>query len=230
MKPTFRAVVAVALLCVVAIGCAKPKPQQTTVVQTHRNAVNPSDFPLYRSSTVMTIVPVDSEQLFAAMRKADPSAHLPPKNYRGHEIIAQTTASMPQLSAWLAGLRTSPPPGMHFSTTHVDISHDERPDTSTLDGEEFDAPAARRSVYVFLADPKLIRAQMGFAFELIDSYAKVPSVLRGPIDDQSKQQTGYTVTEMLDPNSPIGAVVGAVKALQGTNRRAILLIDESQVK
>ena len=85
---------------------------------------------------------------------------------------------------------------------------------------------APRSVYVFVADPKVIRAEMGFAFDLIDSYAKVPSMLRGPIDDQAKQQLGYSITELLDPNSPVGAVVAAVKELKA-DRRAILLIDES---
>jgi hypothetical protein len=41
---------------------------------------------------------------------------------------------------------------------------------------------------------------------------------------------GYSITELLDPKSPVGAVVTAVKQLQGTGRRAILLIDESAAK
>jgi hypothetical protein len=221
------AVIVAALLCAAAAGCAKQEQTQTTTVAVRPRLTNPSDFPLYANSALMTVVPVDSAQLFAAMRKADPTAEVPPQNYRGHEIIAQTTASMAQLSAWLATLRTSPPPGMHLSSAHVDISHDNRSQSQGIDGEEFDASAAPRSVYVFVADPKVIRGEMGFAFDLIDSYSKVPSVLRGPIDDQAKQQLGYSITELLDPNSPVGAVVAAVKQLQGTGRRAILLIDES---
>jgi hypothetical protein len=221
------AVVAATLTCIAATGCAKHEQTQTTTVVVQRSLANPSDFPLYPRSAVMTVVPVDSAQLFAAMRKADPTAEVPPKNYRGHEVIAQTTASMAQLSAWLTALRMTPPLGMHLSSTHVDISHDNRSQSQGVDGEEFDSSAAPHSVYVFVADPKLIRAEMGFAFDLIDSYSKVPGMMRGPIDDQAKQQLGYSITELLDPKSPVGAVVTAVKQLQGTGRRAILLIDES---
>ena len=36
-------------------------------------------------------MPVDTSQLFAAIRAADPKESLPP-NYRGHEVIAETPA------------------------------------------------------------------------------------------------------------------------------------------
>ncbi len=227
------AVVAAVLICAVTASCAKHEETQTTTAPpAHRLVVNPSDFPLYPGSGVITVVPVDSTQMFAAIRKADPQASVPPKNYRGHEIIAQTNASMAQLSAWVVSLQKSPPAGFHASKDHIDVSRGDANGWSskTVDGGAFDASGAQRSVYVFVADPTRIRAQMGPAFDLIDNYAKVPGMLRGTIDDQAKQQMGYSVTEMLDPNSPVGAVVTAVKRLQGTGRRAILLIDESQTK
>ncbi len=193
---------------------------------------NPSDFPLYSGSSVMTVVPIDSTQMFAAIRKADPQASVPPKNYRGNEIIAQTGASMAQLSGWIVSLRKTPPAGFHASRDHVDVSNGDTNGWSskTVDGVSFATSGSQRSVYLFVADPQRIRAQLGAAFDLIDNYSKVPDMLRGPIDQQAKEQLGYSVTEMLDPKSPVGAAVTSLRSLQGSGRRAILLIDQTETR
>ncbi|HEX3467677.1 MAG TPA: hypothetical protein VHT05_06320 [Candidatus Elarobacter sp.] len=226
----FATALAALLVFAGAAGCAKQEQSvSTTTTQTHRVLANPSDFPLYPQAGLVAVVPVDSAQMFAAIRKADPHASVPPKNYRGHEVIAQTTATMSQLSAWIATLRSTPPAGFQTSD-HLDFTPEKNGGKSAVNGQEFDASAKSRAVYLVVADPALLRSQMGVVFDLIDGYAKVPPVLRGPLDEQAKQQMGYTVTEMLDVNSPIGAIVGAVKQLAGTNRRAILLIDESETK
>jgi len=186
---------------------------------------------VYPGSGVMTVVPIDSAQMFAAIRKADPHADVPKNNYRGNEIVLQTNASMAQLSGWLATLRKAPPPGFHASQDHVDVSTGPNGWSSqTVDGGEFETSGEQRSVYVFVADPQRIRTQLGAAYALIDNYTKVPDILRGPIDQQAKEQLGYSVTEMLDPKSPVGAAVTSLKNLQGTGRRAILVVDESQTQ
>ena len=235
MKPAFRAaVIAAALVCVASTGCAKHEESQTTTnaPSTHLLVENPSNFPLYPGSGVMTVVPIDSAQMFAAIRKGDPNADLPKNNYRGNEIVLQTNASMAQLSGWLATLRKTPPAGFHASQNHIDVSNGDTNGWSskTVDGGSFETPDAQRSVYVFVADPQRIRTQLGAAFDLIDNYSKVPGMLRGPIDQQAKQQLGYSVTEMLDPKSPVGAAVTSLKSLQGTGHRAILLIDQTATK
>jgi len=235
MKPAFwGAVVAAAFVCSTSTGCAKHEESQTTTSgpSTHLIVENPSNFPLYPGSGVMTVVPIDSAQMFAAIRKADPHADVPKNNYRGNEVVLQTNASMAQLSGWLATLRKTPPAGFHASQNHVDVSNGDTNGWSskTVDGGEFETPDAQRSVYVLIADPQRIRAQLGAAFDLIDNYSKVPGMLRGPIDQQAKQQLGYSVTEMLDPKSPVGAAITSLKSLQGTGHRAILLIDGSQAK
>jgi hypothetical protein len=232
-RARWAALGAAALVCVAATGCAKHEESQTTTAAvSHLLVQNPSDFPVYSGSGVMTVVPIDSAQMFAAIRKADPQASVPPKNYRGNEVVLQTNASMVQLSGWLATLRKTPPAGFHASGDHVDFSNGDTNGWSskTVDGGAFETQNAQRSVYVFVADPQRIRAQLGAAFDLIDNYSKVPDMLRGPIDQQAKQQLGYSVTEMLDPKSPVGAAVTSLKSLQGTNHRAILLIDESETK
>jgi hypothetical protein len=236
MKPAFRAaVIAAALVCVVSTGCAKHDETQTTTTTAGSSRLvveNPSNFPLYPGSGVMTVVPIDSAQMFAAIRKADPTADVPKNNYRGHEVVLQTNASMAQLSGWLATMRKTPPAGFHASQNHIDVSNGDTNGWSskTVDGGEFETPDAQRSVYVFVADPQRMRAQLGAAFDLIDNYSKVPGMLRGPIDEEAKKQLGYSVTEMLDPKSPVGAAVTSLKSLQSTSHRAILLIDQTETK
>ncbi|MEA2719824.1 MAG: hypothetical protein QOJ39_1688 [Candidatus Eremiobacteraeota bacterium] len=213
------------LLC----ACGKHDDTAAKPAQPNRSAMkNPSAFPLYPDSTVVTVVPVDSAQIFAAIRASDPHADLP-RNYRGHEVIAETSASMAQLEAWIRRLKSSPPHGLR-DTSHKTSSrsHDGGVDMDSDSGATFDSAAGDRTVFVFTADPRKIRQQMGPAFVLFDSYAAVPGMLRAPIDEQSKKQFGYSVTEMLDANSPVGAAIATVKRLQDKDRRAILLIDESK--
>lgn len=193
-------------------------------------AKNPSAFPLYPNSEVVTVVAVDSAQLIAAMRKSDPAAQIP-RNYRGHEVIAETGATMPQLASWIAALKASPPRGLH-ATTHgsFNLHASDGTDKGKEVAAQFESADAARSVFVIVADPRAIRDTAGPLFTLIDSYGAVPAVLRGPIDDQAKQQFGYSVTELLDAKSPVGAVIAELKKLQAANRRAILVIDEAKVQ
>jgi hypothetical protein len=216
------AVVAGVLLC----ACGGHEQRHEGGSQRHVFGLrNPSSFPLYRNSTVVTVVPVDSAQIFAAMRASDPHADLP-RNFHGHEVIAETGASMAQLRAWLHGLKAAPPQGLR--NTSESSSDENGVSVNAEAGAKFDSRSGDRTVFVFTADPRKIREQMGPAFALFDSYQAVPGVLRGPIDEQAKKQFGYSVTEMLDANSPVGAAIATLKRLQDKDRRAILLIDESK--
>jgi hypothetical protein len=170
---------------------------------------------------------VDSAQIFAAIRATEPHADLPP-NYRGHEIIAETNASMAQLGAWVRALRASPPQGLRDTSQSTRSGGDGGTSINTEAGAKFDSRSGDRTVFVFTADPRKIRQQMGPAFALFDSYSAVPGVLRTPIDEQAKKQFGYSVSEMLDAKSPVGAAIATLKRLQDQDRRAILIIDESK--
>ena len=227
-KGTLAALAAAALAAALLPACAKD--EEGTSAGRHWSTTNPSTFPLYHQSAVIAVVPVDSSQLFATIRRNQPNSEIP-RNYRGHEIIAQTDATMGQLRGWMNSLKSAPPNGFHVSSNHdLNVGENNNRDftKNAAVGVQFDTSGAGRTVYVVVADPKKIREEMGPAFALIESYGQVPSMLRGPIDDQAKKQLGYSVTEMLDPNSPVGAVVTAVKQLESSNHRAILLIDESR--
>jgi hypothetical protein len=166
--------------------------------------------------------------MFAMIRKNDPSAK-PGANYRGHEIIVSTNASIPQLRAWMAKLKTAPPLGFHSTRTTGAFSIG--PGSSERSAEVdalFETANSQRIVFVIALDPKSIRAQLGPALDMIDNYTALPPILRAPIDDQMKQQLGYTASEMLDRHSPIGIVFATLKTMSTADRRAIVLVDESK--
>ena len=205
--------------------------------QPPRAVKNPSDFPLYPRSEVVNVGAVDTAAMFAVIHANDPRAELP-HNFHGHVIIAETGATLAQLKTWVAGLESSPPLGLRDTT-----SHDKHPTAEKtrhtgkngviLNGDgtaQFEAADQSRWVYVITADPRKIHEQAGALFTMIDAYNAAPGFLRAPIDDEARKQTGYTVTEMLDAKSPVGAVIAELKRLKTVDRRAILLIDEAKTK
>jgi len=214
------ALAAAALLC----ACAHSDTHRESGPQTRRALENPSNFPLYPHSVVVTVVPVSSAQIFAAMKASDPSADLP-KNFSGHEIIAETGATLKQLDAWITALEAAPPRGFHKVSQH-DSNFSTHRDVAL--GASFENASGGRSVFIIVADPRKLRDALGPAFALIDNYQAVPGMLRGPLDTESKKNFGYSVTEMLDAKSPVGAALATLKRMQSGNRRAILIIDESK--
>ena len=223
------AAVAGALLCACGGGGHQTKNEEAPA---HRGPVrNPSDFPLYPSSVVATVVPITSKQMFAAMRASDPHADLPP-NFSGNEVIAENGASLQRLSAWVNQLETRPPHGLRYVPPNSRTRRSTRSSNGTDVGNaiELDNADGSRSVYVIVADPRQVRAALGPMFALIENYSAVPGVLRGPLDDQAKKQFGYSVTEMLDAKSPVGAAISTVKRMQNTDRRAIVVVDLSKAR
>lgn len=221
------AAVAGALLC----ACGGGQHAKNEEAPAHRGPVrNPSDFPLYPSSVIATVVPITSKQMFAAMRASDPHADLPP-NFSGNEVIAENGAPLPQLARWVRGLEAHPPRGLRYVPPRVGNRSrrpvSENPSNTVV---ELDNTDGSRSVYVIVADPRQVRAALGPMFTLIESYSAVPGVLRGPLDDQAKKQFGYSVTEMLDPKSPVGAAISTVKRMQNVDRRAIVVVDLSAAR
>ena len=224
----FTVVLGVALLC----ACGGRGGQQAATPAPHaRNLENPSTFPLYPRSRVTSVVPVDSKQIFAAIKASDPKASLPP-NFRGHEVIAETNASLRQLERWVIGLERAPPRGLVQEPAAVDTPDPALTGRNSSGGVSttFDSTDGARRVFLVAVDPKRVREQLGPVFTLIENYSAVPGALRGPIDQQAKQQVGYSVSEMLDEKSPVGAAVAELKRLSATDRRAIVVLDLSQTK
>jgi len=217
---------AAGIACLALCACAK---QSTTEESTSRPAqTNPSDFPLYPGTTLVEVAPVDYGAMFAMIRKNDPSAK-PGANYRGHEVIVSTGATIPQLRTWVAQLKAAPPLGFHSTRTTgaFSLGPGSRQRSAEVDAL-FETANSQRVVFVVALDPKSIRAQLGPALDMVNNYTALPPMLRAPIDDQMKHQLGYTVSEMLDRHSPIGIVFATLKTMSDADRRAIVLIDESK--
>jgi hypothetical protein len=60
---------------------------------------------------------------------------------------------------------------------------------------------------------------------MIEKFKLLPQSLRDPIDAQTKRQTGFTLTEALAPDTPLGAALGALDALRDSDERGIVLLD-----
>ncbi len=230
-RPRASSLLAAAVAGALLSACGGGGQQAKTEAPAHRGPVrNPSDFPLYPRSVVTTVVPISSKQMFAAMRASDPHADLPP-DFRGNEVIAENAASVRQLSGWVRALESRPPLGLHYVPSHKRSSRTRSSNDSGLENAiELDNGDGSHTVYVIVADPRQVRAALGPVFTLIENYSAVPGMLRGPLDDQAKKQFGYSVTEMLDPRSPVGAAIATVKRMQAVDRRAIVVVDLAKAR
>jgi hypothetical protein len=224
-----RALAAASMACLVLCACAKQTTQESTESRQPAALTNPSDFPLYADAKIVEVAPVDYGVMLAKIKQHDPTAKTN-VNYRGHEIVASSEATMPQLKAWVAKLKATPPVGFHVTSHAGGITFGGGSRESSAEADALFETAQGRTVFVIALDPRKAREQIGPALDLIDKYSAMPAMLRGPIDDQVKQQLGYTVSEMLDRHSPIGILLATVKTMSSSDRRAIVLVDETVVK
>ncbi|GAC1582420.1 MAG: hypothetical protein NVS3B7_17870 [Candidatus Elarobacter sp.] len=225
-----RAVVAVVAAATALSACAPQREGQTAASPPARHVIaNASTFPLYQPSEVFDVVGIDFGPLIA-IRKNDPGAKTL-ANYRGNEVVVATSATIGQLGAWMHKLESSPPQGLRATTeNHVTSSDPGVMHSAGAYAASFETAHSDRVVVLVVVDPRLLREKFGSALDLVDKYQSVPGVMRGPIDDAMKQQLGYSVTEMLDPASPVGVAFRALKALETRDKRAIVLIDQHRAE
>ena len=60
---------------------------------------------------------------------------------------------------------------------------------------------------------------------LIGRLKYAPKMLRDPLDAQVKRQTGFSLTDATNPDTPVGAAVAALNQLRDFGGRGIVLID-----
>ena len=148
--------------------------------------------------------------------------------YDGHDVVAGTQAFLPVLEAWLQRLGADPPAGYRLAVSGNAVDA-VRTHTRVL-GVDFLAfegtdSGKRHGVVVMVVDPQTLDEKAGPMLGLIDRFKHVPSMLRDPIDAQAKKQTGFTLTEATNPDTPIGAAVAALDQLRDFGGRGIVLID-----
>ena len=151
--------------------------------------------------------------------------------YNGHEVVAGTLAVMPALETWLHDLTDHPPAGytVAASGNGVDAIRARTRDMgldfavfqNTVDGKT-------HGVIVLAVDPKLLDQKAGPVLGMIGKFKLLPQSLRDPIDAQAKKQTGFTVTELTQPNTPLGAAVDSLDELRTFGGNGIVLIDATK--
>lgn len=148
--------------------------------------------------------------------------------YDGHDVVAGTQALMPALEAWLGDLGAHPPSDytLAFTGNGIDsvrahtreLGFDFLAFTNTENGK-------RHGVVVLAIDPQTLDEKAGPMLGLIGRFKYVPRSLRDPLDAQVQRQTGFSLTDATNPDSPIGAAVAALGQLRDFGGRGIVLID-----
>jgi hypothetical protein len=191
-------------------------------------ATNPVAFPLFDGANVL------SARLWhntiSARSGAVDSAFLSQGagKYDGHDVVAGTQALMPALEAWLDDLGAHPPNGYRVAISGNGV---EAVRTHTrelgIDFVVFEGSGSGKphGVAVMIVDPQTLDEKAGPMLGLIGRFKHVPSILRDPLDAQAKKQTGFSITEATNPDTPIGAAVAALGQLRDFGGRGIVLID-----
>ena len=176
-------------------------------------ATNDTGFPLYTDAKVMSSSP---------LKMAHGSTIL-----TGKEVVAETSATMAELGKWVKDLGTTPPAGYTVaSATGVEQART-RAQAMGVDFQSFThvENGKQHGVIVVAIDPVTFNEKAKPILGLISKYKMLPQALRDPIDAQVKAKTGYTVSESLLPNTPIGAALAAADELKNSGQRAIVIVD-----
>lgn len=177
-------------------------------------ATNPLSFPLYPQSTILSVKP---------WRQSVGS-----RTASGQEVIAQSPATLAQLDAWLHGASQDPPAGYSVTASGSGVdSARARAERMGIDFQVFshDVNGQPHALVVVALDPAVFEEKAAPILDLADKFKMLPAGMRDPIDAQTKSRTGFTVSEALDPSTPIGAALAAAKTLRDSGQRGLVLID-----
>ncbi len=211
-------------------GSSNSTAQQTAASSAPAAAVNPTDFPLIDGATVVAEKPF-TQKVDASMLSKSAAFSQGSGTYAGTQVISKTDKSLDDLSTWLVAQTAKPPAGYtainsaQMATAHADAKK------YGIDFAAFtktDTKGIKHGLLLLALDPAGLDKKLGPAIGLINKYTSLPAMLRGPVDSQVKAKTGMSVTEMLDPGSPLGAALAAYDEVQGSNSRALVLVDASK--
>jgi hypothetical protein len=191
-------------------------------------ATNPIAFPLLGGASVLS-AHAWHNTVTGAPGFADSAVFSQGKGtYDGHDVVAGTQAMMPALEAWLGDLSANPPEGytvaIHGNGVDAVRAHtrDLGVDFVAFEGTE---NGKRHGIVVMAVDPQTLDEKAGPMLGLIGKFKLMPRSLRDPIDAQAKRQTGFSISEATNPDTPIGAAVAALGQLRDFGGRGIVLID-----
>lgn len=191
-------------------------------------ATNPVDFPLFDGASLLS-TRAWHEKISSRPGVGDNTLlSQGAGTYDGHDVVAATQALMPALEAWLQNLDANPPSG-YTSVAHGTGVDAVRAHTRNLgiDFAVFERTenGKRHGVVVLAVDPQTLDAKAGPMLGVVGKFKLLPQPLRDSIDAQAKKQTGFTLSEATNPDSPLGAAVGALARLRDFGGRGVILID-----
>jgi hypothetical protein len=212
--------------CSVLAGCSNSA--RSTAGGPSPAATNPISFPLFDGSEVLSArawrTTISKHPGLADSAVLSQGAG----TYDGHDVVAGTQAFMPVLESWLDALSASPPAGYRVAMTGngVDAVRTHMRalgvDFVVFEGTDTGKP---HGVVAMVVDPQTLDEKAGPMLGLLGRFKRMPSMLRDPIDAQAKRQTGFSITEATNPDTPIGAAVAALDELRDYGGRRIVLID-----
>lgn len=189
---------------------------------------NPVSFPLFEGSEVLS---THAWRTTVSKRPGVADSALLSQGagtYDGQDVVAGTQAYMPVLESWLDGLRADPPAGYRVAVSGNAMDA-VRTHTRALgiDFVAFEGTDAGKphGVVAMVVDPQTLDEKAGPMLGIIGRFKHMPSMLRDPIDAQAKKQTGFSITEATNPDTPVGAAVAALDELRDYGGRGIVLID-----
>jgi hypothetical protein len=180
-------------------------------------ATNPIDFPLGDGATVL--------------HTSDFHAAAKGQSVSGTEVVAESSQSLSDLETWLKNAGSKPPEGYTVSTSGSGIAAAHaRAQAMGVDFETFSHAVNGKThqLVVVVLDPTEFYKKAGPVLSVIGKYQMLPQSLRDPIDARVKAQTGYSVSEALDPSQPLGAALAAAKTLKDSGQRGVVLVDAAK--
>ncbi len=149
-----------------------------------------------------------------------------PGRYAGRQVIASSPESFAKTDAWLQGLAGHLPPGYHEISSHRFSMHLQ---DLGIDSAAFTGGKSTGIVAVAI-DVKRFRSKVGLVLGLLKDYSAIPGFMRAPLDKKIETQTGVSPAELLEPTTPVGSAVAALRmvAHDTTGRTAIVLFDASK--
>jgi hypothetical protein len=211
--------------CAAAVlaGCARAP-------LSHSALVSPVAFPLYRNSDVLSVrtwhhTLTQSEHDAFGMGSHEGS-------YAGYEVLCATTDSFDDLAIWLQALNLRPPDGYRVTIWGNGVE-DARASARNLgfDFGVFDRKehGVSHDVVVVAVDPDAMQRRAGIMLSVLGRFHQLPLFLQNAMNAQVRAQTGFTVSEALDPATPIGAAIDSLERLHEIHARGVILIDAKPV-
>lgn len=201
----------------------------TTAASPTAVPTNTIAFPLFVGSHVLAEQPFHARLSGSAAKGAGFSGGA--GTYDGHEVVAATQALMPVLVSWLAQLDANPPHGYTAAAeggTLADVRERARALGFDFGAFESSQNGKRHGVVVLVVDPATLDRRAGPMLRALDEYPKLPAMLRAPIDAQAKKELGFTVSELTQPDTPLGAAVGSLGELRDYGGRGVVLVDATK--